>query len=98
MYCDINSNLSRVKTIIGWLINEVQSAGGDGDGIWYSKYYDIQDIKRIILTSCLLPDYWKLEEKNGELHVGENQEWLIITNNKDSFNNRPSWQQVSLVW
>jgi hypothetical protein len=46
----------------------------------------------------LLPYYWKIEERDGELHLGENQEWLIITNNKNTFLSRPDWQQVSLVW
>ncbi len=95
MYSDVND--SKVKEILNWLIEEIQSAGGDGDGIWYSKYYNIKDIKTL-LSDGLLPKHWKIEEKNGELHVGENQEWLLITNNEHSFSSRPSWQQVSLVW
>ena len=39
-----------------------------------------------------------MEKKEDGLRIGDNQEWLFITNNKNSFDNRPEWQQVSLVW
>jgi len=98
MYSNINENKERVISIIKWLINEVLSSGGDGHGIWYSKFYKVDDIKRLIWEYKLLPQHWEIEEKDGDLHLGENQEWLIISNDEAAFECRPEWQQVSLVW
>lgn len=95
-FVESTSVWSHAETVIKWLLEEVMSAGGDG--IWYSKYLSISQIESIITNGNLLPKYWTMEVKNGELHLGENQEWLIITNDKNSFDNRPSWQQVSLDW
>lgn len=98
-YCDLNSNREHVIALIKWLIDEVMSAGGDGDGIWYSKYYSVTDIKALIESEKLLPRFWKIEEwPNPALHLGENQEWLTITNSKHDFDTRPEWQQVSIVY
>lgn len=97
-YCNINVNKDRIMLLIKLLIDEVLSAGGDGDGIWYSKSYSIIDIKELIIANNLLPKYWTLEEKGLALHLGENQEWLLITNDKNDFDNQPSWQQISVVY
>jgi len=98
-YCNVNENEERLKILIAWLINDVQSAGGDGDGIWYSKYYSVKDIKVFIEKHKLLPEHWVLND-HGEtaFSIGENQEWLYITNLKSDFDTRPEWQQVSVVY
>ena len=98
-YCNIGENKEHIITLIKWLIEEVQSAGGDGDGLWYSKYFSVNSIKGLIETEKLLPKYWKMEEKEGpSILLGENQEWLIITNDRNDYKNSPDWQQVTLVY
>ena len=92
------NNKEHVKEMVKWLIDEVLASGGDGDGIWYSKYFNVDEIETLIKENNLLPDFWKMEKKEDGLRIGDNQEWLFITNNKNSFDNRPEWQQVSLVW
>jgi len=97
-YLPIENNKEHIKTLIKWMIDEVLSASGDGDGIWYSKYYSLADIEKFITDEKLLPEYWTMENKNDMLHIGENQEWLSITNSKHHFDTRPEWQQVAVVY
>ena len=97
-YIDINKNKEHTLTFIKWLIEEVQSSGGDGDGVWYSKLYSIQDIKELILTNDLLPDHWMVEVGEDYISMGENEEWLIITNSEKNFKNQPDWAQILIEW
>lgn len=96
-YCELTTENKHVKKLIEWLIEEVLSAGGDGDGIWYSGYFLIEDIKKII--ESMLPKTWSFTEYNkneGYFVVGHNQEGLIVTNNREIFRSRPNWQQVAI--
>lgn len=98
-YCNISENKEHIISIIKWLIEDVLSAGGDGDGIWCSKYYSIEDIKALIINEKLLPIGWWIQNRDANTFlIGEYQEWLMITNNLEIFNNRPIWQQVSLLY
>jgi len=97
-YSDINKNKEHVITFIKWLIDEVKSSGGDGDGIWYSRYYSTSDIKELIIDNGLLPDHWMIEVGDEYISMGENQEWLIITNSEKNYNNQPDWAQIVIKW
>ena len=99
-FCNItDDNKPHLKTLIKWLFDEVVSAGGDGDGIWYSKYYNAKDIKNLILEEKLLPIGFEITKDNDQsVSFGEGQEWLTITNDEEEFDRRPSWQQVSLIY
>lgn len=101
-YCNIDDGYSRghLLALIEWLVNEVGSAGGDGDAIWYSEFYWINDIFTLIQEHSNKQKYkWQIsfDEEKGQIFYGENQEGLLITNNKEDFDNRPSWQQCSVV-
>jgi hypothetical protein len=99
-YCKITSeNMEHIKTLIKWLFEEVQTAGGDGDGIWHSNYYKVSDIKDLIDSESLYPPYWYISETNDDrISYNLDQECLVITNNEDDFTNRPSWQQVAIQY
>jgi hypothetical protein len=97
-YLTLRPNDEHLINIIKWLIDEVRRSGGDGDGLWYSKIYSMDDIKQFILDNNLLPDYWRMDVENGVLSLGDNQEWLMITNDKYTFETRPPWTQVTLEW
>ena len=100
-YCQIDPNgCPHIEMLINWLIEEVKSSGGDGDGIWYSQIFDVQDIKEFILLNNLLPDRWAFQDISelNTISVGEGQEGLIITNNVSVYNSRPFWQQVTIAW
>lgn len=98
-YLKIKSeNSQHIKNLIKWLFEEVHSAGGDGDGIWYSKYFNVLDIEEFINSESLLPKYWNFKIDNHRLVYSHHQECLIITNNEDDFTNRPPWQQVAIIY
>ena len=84
-----------IKELINWLIAEVISAGGDGDALWYSRYYHVDEILPI-LQECKIYDF-SIDKKENSIIVGQHQEWLIITNNQEDWNNAPPWQQVK-IW
>jgi hypothetical protein len=87
--------------IINWLLEEVISSGGDGDGIWYSKYFSCESIYNFILENIDEIKYIEHMTMNMEydrIIIFDNQESLEITNREESFTERPNWQQVSLVW
>lgn len=84
-----------IKELINWLIAEVISAGGDGDALWYSRYYHVDEILPI-LQECKIYDF-SIDKKENSIIVGQHQEWLIITNNQEDWNNAPSWQQIK-IW
>jgi hypothetical protein len=97
-YCNLEDENHHIKTLIEWLFDEVISAGGDGDGIWYSKIYDTLDIHKFIIDNGLLPENWTFALKENSVSYWDNQESLYITNNLEDFDSRPPWQQVSLVY
>ncbi len=102
-YCKIDDNIPHMNRLIKWLVDEVTSAGGDGDAIWYSKYYKLSDIQSHIENNrdeIGIPKWWTISYSDDQscLNIWDDQEGLIITNSKDVFDNRPSWQQCSIVW
>ena len=95
----ITGNKQHSINIVRWLLDEILASGGDGDGIWLSEYFSIQNIKEFILKEGLLPHGWKIVSESGDtIVIGESQECLVITNSKKVFDERPEWQQVALVY
>lgn len=49
MFCSIDEeDKAHVLKLIDFLYCEVLRAGGDGDAIWYSKYYNVKDLFPLI--------------------------------------------------
>ena len=93
-YCETKQH---AINIINWLITEVLSSGGDGDGIWYTKYFTLESIEKLI-KSDIDTKGLVMENRQTYLSLHNYEEALHITTDKEMFDNRPSWQQVSLVW
>jgi hypothetical protein len=99
-YLDVYDNRDHIEDLLSWLLQEVISAGGDGDGIWYSKYYDVRQIAEVFLDFFKFHK-WKIEMGYDTLFISPehpSQEGLVITNNKKTFDQRPSWQQVAIQY
>jgi hypothetical protein len=101
-YVNIDDDYTKnhLRILIDWLVNEVGSAGGDGDAIWYSEFYWVDDILALVQEHNDKQKYkWQIsfDEEKGQIFYGERQEGLLITNSKEDFDNRPSWQQCSVV-
>jgi hypothetical protein len=85
---DINNN----KKVLDLIYNSIKSEGGDGDAIWLSKHTSLKDILVLIREYDLTNNTgWIVEINDNYLSWGIDQEWAIITDNKDFFDSQPSW-------
>ena len=100
-YCSIDGDTkTHLLNLIDWLYKEVISSGGDGDALWYSKYYDVKDILILVKEyNESLKFKWQIsfDEAQQLISLYDNQESILITNNKDIYDSRPSWQQCVVV-
>ena len=93
-----------VVNLLRWLFNEVISAGGDGDAFWYTRYYNLEYISDIIKKlNVELQIEWSIEDcmdPQGRRYLswGQNQEYIIITCDKEMWENRPFYTQCSIQW
>lgn len=102
-YREIKKDDEHFRNICKWIVAEVMSAGGDGDAMWHSKYYDAKEICEYIVSAHIgkfpFTEYSKIESCEETYILSKEPETsIIITNNKEVFDSRPSWQQVSLVY
>lgn len=99
-YCDVKSNKEHIINLIKWIYEEVISAGGDGDFLWYSRYYSVKDIYPLVEElNNTLNWKWKLKWLDDNSFIlGESQESFLITNNEDLYKNAPIWQQGLLKY
>jgi hypothetical protein len=98
-YCKIDQMESRehLMKLIDLIYNEVLSAGGDGDALWYSRFYDINDIYPLIKEyNDKTPFPWAIELKDKTINWGQGQEWAMITNDEDFYNMFPEWCQMKI--
>ncbi len=93
------SQREHIKTLIRWLYEESHSSGGDGNALWYSEN---QDVKALFPTveevNKEMGNFWQTSLGTDEIYWGREQESVTITNNKATWDSRPSWQQVSIDW
>lgn len=86
-----------ILKLIDFLYNEVISAGGDGDSLWYSRYYDINEIEKVLAEyNSQLKFPWQINLSGKTIQWGENQEWVIITNDEQVYLRSPDWQQCKI--
>lgn len=100
-YYSVSNNKQHILKMVDWLITEMCSAGGDGDALWYSKYYNVKDLYKLCeeYNSRLKFPYKLVWRGDKTFHItDESNEDFVITNDENEFNNRPSWQQVTLIW
>jgi len=96
-YCIIDEDDKlHLTKLAEWLIRDVQSAGGDGDALWYSKNYSVSDIHAII--EPLLPKNWKASWSIDTVYYGCGQECLTITNSSEEYESAPYYQQVLIKY
>ncbi|MEK6880703.1 MAG: hypothetical protein AABY22_13885 [Nanoarchaeota archaeon] len=100
-YCSINNeNKQHLLKLIDWLFNEVISSGGDGDALWYSKYFDVKDILNLIKEyNEKLEHKWRIDfdETRKLISWWDDQESVLITNNEEIYKSAPSWSQCIVV-
>jgi len=79
---------------------EVTSASGDGDSMWYTRYYDLEEIKELLQEYN--NDYATGWEINADvpnvINWGIDQEWCMITDDINIFNESPDWIQMKIQY
>ncbi len=101
-YCNIDEDDKKhLLHLIDFIHNEVLRSGGDGDGLWYSEYYNVKDIFPIVIEwNNKLPYKWQnIDYNNIDLiSISRDQEGFIITNNEEIYKNAPGWQQILIKY
>ena len=100
-YCPIDDEIKpHLIKLLDWMLGEVIRSGGDGDALWYSKFYDIKDILILVQEYNKTLKYeWTIgfDENRKRIFWGNGEEGIVITNNEDAYKNAPRWQQCIVV-
>jgi hypothetical protein len=93
-----DGHVGHIESLLRWIAQEVWSAGGDGDAIWISKYFSIEDILNIVnkMNETEWDNWWEILGNGEEICLSHGQESIIITNNQDF--EVPSWSQCTIRW
>lgn len=85
-------NKENNKKVLDLIHTSIVSEGGDGDALWLSKHTPLDDL------IPLIEEYnnehntgWKIEKSTNHILWGIDQEWAIITNDEEYFNNQPDY-------
>jgi hypothetical protein len=98
MTLDLNEQ-KRLLQLIDFLYNDVMSAGGDGDGLWFTRYYSLDDILELVKQyNDSLHFKWDVTKSEDCIIWADGQEGLVITTNENVYNNAPSWQQILIKY
>ncbi len=98
MYSNPQEDKDHLINLIDFLVKEVVRSGGDGDALWYSRYYDVKDLKILLdqYNDQFKRPYWKVRLDGLDLFYGEGQEGLVITNDESAFDEAPDWIQIKI--
>lgn len=86
--------------LIDLLYTSVLAEGGDGDAMWYVKYTTIEDIMGLIEEYSKTKTYynWKIQHEKNYILWGDNQEWVVITNDLDIWNRSPDYSTLKVMY
>ena len=89
-----------ILKLIDYLFNTVRDEGGDGDALWCSKFFDIEDIFLLVkeYNDNLLNQKWDLKLEDNEITWWLGQSYIVITNDVDSFKTYLDASQCSILW
>jgi hypothetical protein len=97
---DFNHIRDQARTIIDILYQSCIAEGGDGDALWYSPNYSVEDILPLIKEyNDKLKYPWSIDFQKEEETIlwGEQQEWVIITNDKKYYDTT-GWATLEIKW
>ena len=86
-------NKQIIKKVLDLIYSSIVLEGGDGDAIWFSKYTSLNNLV------SLIEEYNNENKTNWDIKLtdekhflwGKDQEWVIITDNKEFFENQADW-------
>jgi hypothetical protein len=85
-----------LSNLLDWLLEEVLSAGGDGDAALVLRTVDISAMNSLANTMMQDDQYWEIGDiKDGKYFtIYRGQEFLLITNDSTLV---PSWSQCTVT-
>jgi hypothetical protein len=75
-----------IMSILNFLYEKTIEDGGDGEAIWLTKFYKLEDIAKIINSEYQTD--WKVEFNYNYIYWGNDQESVVITNNNVIYDNK----------
>ena len=85
------------ENMLSILSTAVLSEGGDGDALWYTRYFDLEDINES-LQEYKGPRGWRIEVLVDAISWGTGEEWVVITDNKERYDSAPDWIQMKIKY
>lgn len=84
----MQTNHKDIKLILNFLHKMVIEDGGDGEAVWLTKFYKLENIISIIKNENIEP-MWTVELLEEYIIWGKDQENIYITNNSEIYNKFP---------
>lgn len=99
----IAPNKEHTFKLLQFLRDEILSAGGDGDAVWFTKLFELDDIALLLKEfTALHAKEWIVTEESNDygryLTWGVDQEWAIITDSEAIFKSQPDWYQMKIQY
>lgn len=96
----IKPNKEHVKQLISFLYKEVVSSGGDGDAIWYSKFFSLEDILECFQEYAQENkiDWTFYETIDSHFSWGEGEQFITVTTSKEFYDAQPDWYQLKIIY
>lgn len=96
----ITPDKNHIFTLLSFLHSEVMSSGGDGDALWYTKLYDLNDIFELVKEFNELNSIgWEIHhQETNQILWGKDQEGVSIIDDKSYFDGAPDWYQIKIQY
>lgn len=91
-----------IKSLVCWLLDEVNSSCGDGDAVWIVKTIPLDELRILVQDECLNARslrYWSISEVVEDQHgrrfsLTNGEEALVFTTTDHDV---PSWSQCTIT-
>lgn len=93
---------SHIKNLLKWLVQEVQSACGDGDAFWFTEHHNLDYLFSLInevdneLNLKWLVDFHYTIDDGWHISWHQGQQAITITNSQELWDKRPNWTQCAI--
>lgn len=96
----IKPNKEHIFNLLSFLHKEVISSSGDGDALWYTKLYDLNDIEILVREFNESNSIgWEIyRQESYQILWGIGQEWVSIIDEKKCFDGSPDWHQIKIQY
>jgi hypothetical protein len=95
----ITPDKEHIFSLLSFLHKEVISSGGDGDALWYTRFFDLNDLYELLKEFNEINSIgWTIEKESNQISWGIGQEWALIIDSKELFDQTPDWYQIKIQY